>query len=215
MPAGRSGPEPGERLDAVRHELLRPAAPHPGHQHEMVVGLELRAADVPEVADPAVPARPRVRLVVPLERREEPLAHAPVVRVELGDPEALPLAAAVLDVHALDGRALQPLDDLGVEQELQHVRWLRRPRELGVDRLVRPLRRQLEEVREPVPAPVVAGQVRLVDDLSGTGAHRVFGEPPRDVGVEALVVVGRDPVDRAALTLEPLEVRRLVLSALA
>ena len=207
--------QPGERLDAVRHELLRPAAPHPGHEHEMVVGLELRAADVPEVTDPAVPARPRVRLVVPLERREKALAHAPVVRVELGDPEALPLAAAVLDVHTLDGRVLQPLDDLGVEQELQNVRGLRRPRELRVDRLVRPIGRLLEEVREPVPAPVVAGEVRLVDDIRRAGAHRVLGEFPRGVGVEAFLVVGRDPEDRAALTLEPLEVRRLVLPALA
>ena len=181
----------------------------------MVVGLELRAADVPEVADPAVPAGPRVRLVVPLERRQEPLAHAAVVRVELGDAEALPLAAAVLDVHALDRRALQPLDDLGVEQELEHVRGLRRPRELRVDRLVGPLRRLLEEVREAVPAPVLALEVRLVDDVGRAVAHRLLREPPRHVGVEALVVVGRDPDDRAALALEPLEVRRLVLAALA
>src|SRR6185503_10587409 len=207
--------QPGERLDAVRDELLRPAAAHPGHEQEMGVGLELRAADVPEGTDSAVPARPRVRLVVALERREEPLAHAPVVRVELGDPEALPLAAAVLDVHTLDGRFLQPLDDLGVEQELEDVRGLRRPRKLRVDRLVCPLRRLLEEVREPVPAPIAAGEVRLVHDVSGSGTHRVLGESPRDVGVEALVVVGRDSDDRAALPLEPLEVRRLVLPALA
>ncbi len=204
----------GERRDAVRHELLRPAAAHPGHEHEMVVGLEPRAADVPKVADPAMPAGPRVRLVLPLERREEPPAHAAVVGVELGDAEALPLPAAVLDVHALDRRILQPFDDLRVEEELKHVRGLGRPRELRVDRLVGSLRRLLEEVREAVPAAVLALEVRLVDDVGCAVAHGLLREPPRHVGVEVLVVVGRDSNDRAALALEPLEVRRLVLAAL-
>ncbi len=87
-----------------------------------------------------------------IERCEEPLAHAPVVRLELGDAERLALAAPVLDVDALDGRALDPRDLLGVEAELQDVRRLRRPRELRVDRLVPPVGLPLEEVREPAPA---------------------------------------------------------------
>ena len=195
----------GERLDAVRHELLRPAAAHPGHEHEMVVGLELRAAHVPEVADPAVPAGPRVRLVLPLaattrnrSRTRRWYAWSSATR------KRLPLAAAVLDVHALDRRALQPLDHFGVEEELKHVRGLGRPRELRVDRLVGSLRRLLEEVREAVPAAVLALEVRLVDDVGCAVAHGLLREPPRHVGVEVLVVVGRDPNDRAALALEPL-----------
>jgi hypothetical protein len=47
--------QPGESLDAVRHEPLRPAAAHPGHEHQMVVGLELRAADVRKSQIPQCP----------------------------------------------------------------------------------------------------------------------------------------------------------------
>ena len=112
----RQRPELRQRLDAARLERLRPAAAHPGHEDEVVVGLELCAADVAEVADPAVAAGPRVGLVVALEGREEPLAYAAVVGAELRHAEALPLAAADLDVHALDRRPLHPPDLLGVEE---------------------------------------------------------------------------------------------------
>ena len=83
-----------------------------------------------------MPARPGVGLVLARERSEEPLAHPPVVRLELGDAEALALAAPVLDVDVLDRRALEPLDLLGVEEELQQVRRLGGARELRVDGLV-------------------------------------------------------------------------------
>ena len=47
------------------------------------------------------------------------------------------------------------------------------------------------------------------------GADRLLGQPPRLVGVEALVVVGGDADDRAPLGLEPRQVRGLVLVPLA
>ena len=108
------------------------------------------------------------------------------------------------------------------------MRRLGRARELGVHRFIerRPglLRRGeaclalvdhdlLEEVGEPAPGAV--REVRLVDDLRLAGADRLLGEPARLVGVEPAVVVGRDADDRAAFRLEPCEVRRLVLVALA
>ena len=164
-----------ERVDPVGEQPLGPAAAHPGDEHEVVVGLEPRAAEVPEVADPAVPARPGVRLVLARERGEEPLAHPPVVRLELGGAEALALAAPVLDVDVLDRRALEPLDLLGVEEELEQVRRLGRARELRVDGLVGAVGRALEEVGEPAPAPVGADEVRLVDDLGGALADRLLG----------------------------------------
>ncbi len=121
--------------------------------------------------------------------------------------------AAELDVEALRQLPLDPPELLGVEAELEHVRRLGRARELRVDGLVRAVRLALEEVREPAPGAV--GEVRLVDDLRLAGANRLLGEPPRLVGVEALVVVGRDADDRAPLGDEPREVRGLVLVALA
>ena len=108
---------------------------------------------------------------------------------------------------------LDPPELLGVEAELEHVRGLGRARELRVHGLVRAVRLALEEVREPAPGAV--GEVRLVDDLRLAGADRLLGEPPRLVGVEALVVVGRDADDRASLGDEPREVRGLVLVTLA
>ena len=185
-----------QRPDLIVHEPLRPPPPHPGDEHEVVVGLEPRAAEVAEVADPAVPARPGVRLVLARERGEEPLAHAPVVRLELGGAEALALAAPVLDVDVLDRRALQPLDLLGVEEELEQVRRLGRARELRVDGLVRAVGSALEEVGEPAPAPVGADEVRLVDDVGGARGDRLLGEAAGDRGVEVLVLVAGHAGDR-------------------
>ena len=85
------------------------------------------------------------------DRGEEPLADAPVVRLELDDPERLALAEPVLDVHVLDGPAGDPRDLLGVEQQLQHVRRLGAAGELRVDGLVAAVGLQLEEVAEPAP----------------------------------------------------------------
>ena len=154
--AGRRRRAAASVVDPARREPLGLPPPHPGDEHEVVVGLQLRAAEVAEVADPAVPARPGVGRVLARERSEEPLAHAPVVRLELRDAEALPLPAPVLDVDVLDRRALDPLELLGVEAELEQVRRLGRARELRVDGLVGAVRRALEEVGEPAPAAVGA-----------------------------------------------------------
>ena len=102
----------------------------------MVVVDALLPAQVPEVADPAVTARPAVRLRLGLERCKEALAHTAVVRLELDDPERLALAEAVLDVHVLDRPTRDPRHLLGVEHQLQDVRRLGGARELRVHRLV-------------------------------------------------------------------------------
>ena len=212
--AGRRAAERGQRRDPLRREPLRVPPPEPGDEHEVVVVGELLLAQVAEVADPAVVARPRVRLRARSRpsAREEPLARAPEVRDVLGGAERLALARAELDVEVLRQLPLDPLELLGVEAELEHVRRLGRARELRVDGLVRAVRLALEEVGEPAPGAV--REVRLVDDLRLAGADRLLGDAARLLGVEAVVVVGRDADDAPAVGLEPRQVRRLVLVAL-
>ena len=72
-------------------EILGLAPSQPGDEDEVVVVSELLLAQVAEVADPAVVARPRVRLGLGLERAEEPLARAPEVGHVLGGAERLAL----------------------------------------------------------------------------------------------------------------------------
>ena len=82
----------------------RPAPPQPGDEDEVVVVSELLLAEVAEVADPAVVARPRVgRSGSVSSDAEEPLAHAPEVRHVLGGAERLALPAPELDVEVLAG----------------------------------------------------------------------------------------------------------------
>jgi hypothetical protein len=188
-------------------------APDARDEGEVVVVDPLQVATVAEVADPAVVARPGVGVLVRREGAEEPLSDAPVVRLELGEPEGLALAEAVLDVDLLDRRRLDARHLLGVEAELQHVGGLRRAGELRVDGLVPSLLHALEEVREPPPAAV--GEVRLVDHVRRTGPDRVLGEPCGLGRIESLVVVRRDPDDRAPVRDEAVEVRLLVLVPLA
>ena len=95
-----------QRRDAGRFERLPVRVPHARDEGQVVVLDPLPVAACAEVADPAVVARPRVRLRLGVERSQEPVAHAPVVRLELGEPERLALAAPVLDVDVLDGPAL-------------------------------------------------------------------------------------------------------------
>ena len=180
-----------ERRDALELERLGPAAPHPRHERQVVVVHALLPAQRPEVADPAVVARPPVRLRLALERREEAAAHPPVVRLELRDAERLALAPPVLHVDVLDRRTLDPRDLLRVEAELQHVRGLGAPRELRVDRLVGPVRLPLEEVGEPAPACVRVREIRLVDHVRG----RRRGSPPRSA---AAPPPGRSPRRRTS-----------------
>ena len=205
--------ERGQRRNPVLGEVFGLAPSQPGDEDEVVVVSELLLAQVAEVAEPAVVARPRVGLGLGLERSEKTLARASEVGHVLGGAKRLALPAAELDVEVLRQPPLDPPELLGVEAELEHVRGLGRARELRVHGLVRAVRLALEEVREPAPGAV--GEVRLVDDVRLARANRLLGEPPRLVGVEAVVVVGRDADDRASLGVEPREVRGLVLVALA
>ena len=188
--AGRRAAERRERRDALGDEPLRVQPPEPGDEHEVVVVGELLPAQAPEVADPAVVARPGVGLDCcrsHAERPEEPLARAPEEGDELDRPERLPLARAELDVDVLRQAALDPLELLGVEAELEQVQRLRRARELRVHGLVRAVRLSLEEVGEPAPGAV--REVRLVDDLRLAGTDRVLGVAAGLLGVEVAVLV--------------------------
>jgi len=187
-----------ERRDPCRDQRLRLRAAQAGNEREVVVVDALLRAQVPEVADAAVPARPAVGHLPRLEHGEIPLADAAVVRLEVDDAERLARAEPVLDVDALDGAPLEASDLLGVEQQLQDVRRLGTARELGVDGLVAAAGPALEEVGEAAPAAILAHEVGLVDDVRHTGVDRLLGELSRLVRVELLVVVGRDPDDRAA-----------------
>ncbi len=69
----------------------------------------------------------------------------------------LALAEAELDVEALRQPPLDPRELLRVEAELQHMRRLRRARELRVDGLVGAVRLALEEVGESAPGAVARG----------------------------------------------------------
>ncbi len=173
---GSARPELSERLerrDPVREQRLGLGAAHAGDEGEVVVVDALLPADLAEVADAAVVARPPVRLRPALECGEEAPADAPVVRLEVGDAEGLALAAAVLDMDVLDGASLDARDLLGVEHELEHVCGLGAARELGVDGLVRAVGLLLEEVCEPAPAAL--GERGLVDDVRLARP----GSPPR------------------------------------
>ncbi len=61
-----------ERRDTRGDQLLRPRPPHPRNQRRMIVLLQPRPAQVPEVAEAAVGVRPPVRLRLLAERLEEP-----------------------------------------------------------------------------------------------------------------------------------------------
>ena len=178
-----------------------------------IVVAQLLLAQVPEVAEPAVVAGPRIGLGLRVERGEKARARPPEVRAVVGEPEARALPRPQLDVEALREPPLDPPELSRVEAELQHVRRLRRARELRVDGLVRAVLDALEEVREPAPRPV--REVRLVDHVRLPRADRLLGQPPRLLRVESLVVVGRDAHHGAPGRDEPREVRRLVLVALA
>ena len=158
-----SDPSCGERRHALLDQRLGMRAPQPGDERQVVVVDTLLPADLLEVADRAVVARPAVCLGPSVECGEKPLAHATVVRAELDDAEALALTAPVLDVEALDRNALDPFDLLGVEAELEDMRRLRGARQLRIDRLVPAARLQLEEIGEPAPPAVLGDEVRLID----------------------------------------------------
>ena len=104
-----AGPTPGSEPSRASvgipcgHERLRPAAAQPGDEDEVVVVSScclqrLRKSQIPQWSH----GHGYVSSLA-LERCEEPLAHAAEVGHELGNAERLALAAAELDVDALDG----------------------------------------------------------------------------------------------------------------
>ena len=144
LEAGRLHPESGQRGNAVLGEVVGLASAQPRDEHEVVVVSELLLAQVAEVAEPAVVARPGVCLgrgsAEPDPASEqEPLPRAPEVGHVVGGAEGLRSPRAELDVEVLRKPPLNPPELLGVEAELEHVRGLGGAGELGVDHLVRAL----------------------------------------------------------------------------
>jgi hypothetical protein len=130
---------------------------------EVVVVPPLLIAAGEELAERAVVDRVRVGVAAVRDRGEEPIAKPPVVGVEVIGPIGLPHAKPGHDVHRRRAPPGDPLDLLRVEAELNQVPGPRVPRELGVQRLVAPVRLPLEKVREPAPAAV--REDGLVDDV--------------------------------------------------
>src|SRR2546425_9980011 len=126
-------------------------------------------AHLAELAQRAVLDAVRLRGPSPPERSLEPTANAAVVGRVISVAERAPLADAEQHVHRLRRHPLDRGDRLAVEAELQHVRRLLSPRELGIDRLVAPraeLRLALHALQEVrAPAPVALDERRLVEGL--------------------------------------------------
>jgi len=130
----------------------------------------------------------------------------PVVSHEVVGPEGLALTYAVDDVHRGRHRALDPSDLLGVEAELEHVRWPRAARELCVDSFVAAPREPLDKVGETSPLPV--HESGLVDHRR-VAANRIGRRSRRNVPTDLPWLA-----DVQDVVPERREVRRLVLVAL-
>src|SRR2546422_2526961 len=173
-------------------------------------------ADFAELAERAVLDRVWLRRVALGERRHEATAHPAIVGRVVVAAQRSTLADSQQDVHGLGRHALDGLDGFAVETELEHVRRLLGPRQLGVDRLVTPgaERRQtldsLQEIR--AASPVAPNEGRLVDDLDA-GAHGLDGRSCP--GLEVPNVSGPDVDDLAAFAPQVREIGGLVLLALA
>jgi hypothetical protein len=104
---------------------------------------------------------------------------AAVVGRELCHPERLALARPQHDVHPLRRRALDQLDELGVEAQLQQEVRLHAPGELRVRHLVAEIaqrRRSLDPVQKvAVPAPARAVEQHALVDHLGARLHRRDG----------------------------------------
>jgi hypothetical protein len=182
----------GEARDGVDprgFELQPLPAVQAGDERHVVVGAAALGAVVPPGAEVAVAdrvgvggRRHRLGLGELLLADAERLADPRGVRGEVVRGEGGMLVVAEHEVHARGAHALQALELVGVEQELEDVPRLRVPAELRVVDLVGPrpqLRRLLDadqEVREADPA--VPQEARLVDDLPplAHGGERAGGE---------------------------------------
>lgn len=155
----------------------------------------------------------RVRLEAP--------ADGAVVRGVLHDPEARfsrPVAAAERQVHPLRPGALQPREQVRVQQKLKQRLAFRDAGQLGVDHLVRPAARRArfvhseQEVGIAAPPPVVVLQAPLVDDV-GPAPHR-FPRARRRcfrVAFREGHLGWRDDLHGAAFRREPFQQTALVL----
>ena len=169
---GRRVAELGERRDPGRAEPDDLVAADVGDARQVVALVPPGLAEREEVADPAVVDGPGLGRPRVADGVEEALANAPVVGEEVEHAVALGLAGAERDVHPLGQPPLDAPDLLGVEAELEHVRRLPVPRELGVVGLVGAVGPADDEVGEPAPLAVEEGG--LVDDLA-PGVDRVRG----------------------------------------
>ncbi len=173
-------------------------------------------AESGEVADPAVVDGVGIRIRAVRDRVDEPRAGSAVERGEVGRAEVLLDPGAENDLHPLGEHALDPLELVRVERELEDVRRLgARARELRVPRLVRERAeaRGLVETDEEVgdPAPAVRGEDALVDDLRSC-PKRFLGEARGFLEVDVVALDDLD--DLAAVGAETREERRLVLPTL-
>ena len=214
---GRQVAERLERRDPGEVEALDLIPADARDADEVVFAVPARVADWEEGAEPAVIDRVGVRLRPLRDRLLEPHAGPSIERRELSGPELLLEPGAEHDPHPLGQAPLDARKLVRVERELEHRGRLCAPRELRVDRLVRHAALVVLDLHEEVgePAPDAVGEVRLVDDVGLPSADRLLREPPCLDGVEVLVVVGRKADDRLPLSLEPRQVCRLVLVALA
>src|SRR5262249_18156310 len=144
----------------------------PGHKREVVITPPPLLAERKKLAERAVVDRIGIRRVTVLDCGQKALTEAAVVGEEVVRSEGLALAESIDDMHRSRSTPLNARALLGVEAELQHVRWLRTPGKLRVHRLVGAIRLPLEKVREATPRAVNEGG--LVDDRR-TVADRLRG----------------------------------------
>lgn len=145
--------------------------------------------------------------------------QALIVREELIDAVADALPGSEHDVHVLRAYALELLEQIGVEAQLDEEVGLGVSRELGVQDLVAeraeggggPLY-ALEEVGEA--APVAVNECGLVDDI-GPAEHRMAGRLGRRVQARQAAPGIGNLDDIQALRPQRGQMRRLVLVALS
>src|SRR5438132_792938 len=204
---GRGVAELRQRGDAVRREALHVGLPESRHEHEAVIGREPGVAFATPGADRAALAAPWIGRRRVVDRLEEPAARATVIGGVLLRAKRFAPARAELDVELRRPPALDSLELLGIEAELQHVLRTGGAGELGVDRLVRAIRQPLEKIREPMPALVA--EIGLVDHVRRAGLDGRLREPRGLVGVESMLSEAANASDRASLRLEPREIGAL------
>ena len=203
-----------ERPEVPVLELFPVATPQVRHETQVVV----LAAPVEAVHLPAADVAVRNRFGVSrsgfsvLNRGFQSAAGEPVVRREVGDPEGFldegspRIGPRRNDDHVLRRNALDPVEQVGVETELQDRPGLRFAGEFRVHGFVRPIpetaaaRNPAQDVRASEPPAVPQ---RSLNDEPGPPPHRVFH------GIRAAGL--RQPLHRAPVVRQMVEVGVLVL----